>query len=97
FDTVKPTRAGPSSSRRHAWSVKAGPEALAPAAAPRKSARCLIRSMAGRALEHDPEKWTPVFGKDHAPGTNACDVRHSAACVLARGAPRPRAGRPCFP
>src|ERR1043166_2594302 len=19
------------------------------------------------ALEHDPEKWTPVFGKDHAP------------------------------
>jgi len=18
-------------------------------------------------LEHDPEKWTPVFGKDHAP------------------------------
>src|ERR1700682_2052587 len=21
----------------------------------------------GRALEHDPEKWRPVFGKDHAP------------------------------
>ncbi|HUD85823.1 MAG TPA: hypothetical protein VMR17_05190, partial [Xanthobacteraceae bacterium] len=20
-----------------------------------------------RCLEHDPEKWTPVFGKDHAP------------------------------
>jgi hypothetical protein len=20
-----------------------------------------------RALAHDPEKWTPVFGKDHAP------------------------------
>ena len=20
-----------------------------------------------RALEHDPEKWEPVFGKDHAP------------------------------
>ena len=20
-----------------------------------------------RSLEHDPEKWTPVFGKDHAP------------------------------
>jgi len=20
-----------------------------------------------RALEHDPEKWVPVFGKDHAP------------------------------
>jgi hypothetical protein len=22
---------------------------------------------AGRALEHDPEKWMPVFRKDHAP------------------------------
>jgi NAD(P)-dependent dehydrogenase (short-subunit alcohol dehydrogenase family) len=21
----------------------------------------------GRAIEHDPEKWAPVFGKDHAP------------------------------
>jgi hypothetical protein len=21
-------------------------------------------------LEHDPEKWTPVFGKDHAPTKN---------------------------
>jgi hypothetical protein len=21
-------------------------------------------------LEHDPEKWKPVFGKDHAPKTN---------------------------
>jgi hypothetical protein len=21
-------------------------------------------------LEHDPEKWTPVFGKDHAPMEN---------------------------
>jgi hypothetical protein len=20
-----------------------------------------------RLLEHDPEKWAPVFGKDHAP------------------------------
>jgi hypothetical protein len=20
-----------------------------------------------RILEHDPEKWAPVFGKDHAP------------------------------
>jgi hypothetical protein len=24
----------------------------------------------GRALEHDPEKWKPVFGKDHAPRKN---------------------------
>jgi hypothetical protein len=23
-----------------------------------------------RVLEHDPEKWTPVFGKDHAPPTS---------------------------
>jgi len=23
-----------------------------------------------RELEHDPEKWNPVFGKDHAPLTN---------------------------
>jgi hypothetical protein len=22
---------------------------------------------AARPLEHDPEKWTPVFRKDHAP------------------------------
>jgi hypothetical protein len=21
------------------------------------------------ALQHDPEKWVPVFGKDHAPTT----------------------------
>jgi hypothetical protein len=24
-------------------------------------------SAAQPALEHDPEKWIPVFGKDHAP------------------------------
>jgi len=23
--------------------------------------------MDGTILEHDPEKWVPVFGKDHAP------------------------------
>jgi hypothetical protein len=23
--------------------------------------------LVGRDLEHDPEKWTPVFRKDHAP------------------------------
>jgi hypothetical protein len=27
------------------------------------SGMCLFRSV----LEHDPEKWIPVFGKDHAP------------------------------
>src|SRR5262249_12059839 len=24
----------------------------------------------GDGLEHDPEKWEPVFGKDHAPSIN---------------------------
>src|SRR5438067_7496741 len=28
-----------------------------------QSGVCLFRSV----LEHDPEKWIPVFGKDHAP------------------------------
>jgi hypothetical protein len=29
----------------------------------------LLRSARGgrRAIEHNPEKWIPVFGKDHAP------------------------------
>ncbi|CDX51475.1 conserved hypothetical protein [Mesorhizobium plurifarium] len=26
-----------------------------------------VLTMAGAALEYDPEKWEPVFGKDHAP------------------------------
>jgi hypothetical protein len=25
------------------------------------------RNKQGGTIEHDPEKWTPVFGKDHAP------------------------------
>jgi hypothetical protein len=25
-----------------------------------------LRELSGRRLEHDPEKWVPVFGKDHA-------------------------------
>ncbi|CDX33507.1 hypothetical protein MPLSOD_160055 [Mesorhizobium sp. SOD10] len=25
------------------------------------------RGGVSKALEHDPEKWEPVFGKDHAP------------------------------
>ena len=31
--------------------------------------RCAVheRNHAGVSLEHDPEKWNPVFGKDHAP------------------------------
>jgi hypothetical protein len=35
----------------------AGPPGAAP---PRNQDR-------NSSLEHDPEKWTPVFGKDHAP------------------------------
>ena len=28
------------------------------------------------AIEHDPEKWEPVFGKDHAP-TKSCVIPKS--------------------
>jgi len=28
----------------------------------------IVVSAIGRGLEHDPEKWAPVFGKDHASG-----------------------------
>jgi hypothetical protein len=27
-----------------------------------------------RHPEHDPEKWLPVFGKDHAQATNQCEM-----------------------
>jgi hypothetical protein len=34
----------------------------------------MLRSMGRlarrRLVEHDPEKWKPVFGKDHAPTLN---------------------------
>src|SRR5262245_49205177 len=29
-----------------------------------------------RILEHDPEKWIPVFGKDHAPAISETAVAH---------------------
>jgi hypothetical protein len=29
----------------------------------------------GRKSEHDPEKWTPVFGKDHAPAISGTTIR----------------------
>jgi hypothetical protein len=29
-----------------------------------------VRPLAMPALEHDPEKWGPVFGKDHAQTRN---------------------------
>src|SRR5215472_5799197 len=37
-----------------------------PVAATQGTRRNLTRFRSNR-LEHDPEKWTPVFGKDHAP------------------------------
>jgi len=37
-------------------------------------------------LEHDPEKWAPVFGKDHAPNKNRerDDRSHESRPALAR-------------
>jgi hypothetical protein len=38
----------------------------------RASLLSLARKLAeGGSLEHDPEKWAPVFGKDHAPTISA--------------------------
>ena len=45
FDTVKPTRTGPPSSRLRACNTNAAVGTLTPVAAARKSARCLSRSM----------------------------------------------------
>jgi hypothetical protein len=30
------------------------------------------------ALEHDPEKWAPVFGKDHAQRESQLPIAHGA-------------------
>jgi len=35
--------------------------------APRQERRAVLVRAAAQRLEHDPEKWAPVFGKDHAP------------------------------
>jgi hypothetical protein len=35
-----------------------------------EATRAAIAGAFPERLEHDPEKWTPVFGKDHAPQTN---------------------------
>jgi len=42
---------------------------VGPARDPLFFVTCAPRLVAGadRAPEHDPEKWLPVFGKDHAP------------------------------
>jgi hypothetical protein len=31
-----------------------------------------------RGLEHDPEKWVPVFGKDHAPKISGRSIKAEA-------------------
>src|SRR3954453_20254981 len=33
-------------------------------------------------LEHDPEKWMPIFGKDHAPTTSWSNFRNNWIAVL---------------
>src|SRR3984957_11589238 len=52
-DTVKPMRTGPSSARRRACTTKAPTDARCPAAAARKSVRCLNRSMVAADLTAD--------------------------------------------
>ena len=51
-----------STARLH-WRTKPAPRPTTQTLA--QSAQQLIRKTA--CLEHDPEKWVPVFGKDHAP------------------------------
>src|SRR5262249_42375836 len=34
----------------------------------------MVMSALGGSLEHDPEKWTPVFAKDHAPACGRTGV-----------------------
>src|SRR5262249_54456428 len=43
------------------------------------------------ALEHDPEKWVPVFGKDHAPAITATSAGWSIPSGTHRP-PRPPGG-----
>jgi len=42
--------------------------------------RC--RTPARACLEHDPEKWAPVFGKDHAPANRAAEKTHLSSLRL---------------
>src|SRR5215470_2953955 len=65
FDTVKPTRAGPSSSRRRAWSTKAGAGIRVPAATARNSARRLRRSIRQKPL---PRSGAQPLASARAPG-----------------------------
>jgi hypothetical protein len=50
--------------------------------------------MVSSSIEHDPEKWVPVFGKDHAPwiSQSGMAIRRKAIplcrTVLRRGVPR---------
>ena len=49
---------------------------------PHRRLRHPVRRLGVRVLEHDPEKWTPVFGKDHALPLNLTSVRRRAAGLL---------------
>ena len=44
-------------------------------------------------LEHDPEKWVPVFGKDHAPGISLNEPALHHRCLDERGEQRVRRER----
>src|SRR5262245_11223858 len=47
-----------------------------------------------RILEHDPEKWIPVFGKDHAPAISETAVAHSTVvAATAKKEPRREPGQ----
>jgi cyclohexyl-isocyanide hydratase len=56
FDAGVPETAPPAILER----VRAGMDAMA------AQRRAAVEAAAAR-LEHDPEKWAPVFGKDHVP------------------------------
>jgi DNA-binding IclR family transcriptional regulator len=50
----------------------------------RKLSRLLTQPDVGDD-EHDPEKWKPVFGKDHAPLKDSHDLRDELAAIRKRG------------
>jgi hypothetical protein len=53
------------------------------------------RARAGVLLEHDPEKWEPVFGKDHAQTKSWTMIRFNLIGSWSRGLKRyPSVARP---
>src|SRR5262245_43409636 len=46
-----------------------------------------------RILEHDPEKWIPVFGKDHAPAISETAVAHPTGVAASKKEPRREPGQ----